>query len=60
MAKTQKGRYSIVFSSWSYELSKSVVLMINRLEKEKKNVPIVDILFSYLSKRVRVRVESEA
>ncbi len=34
--------------------------MINRLEKEKKNVPIVDILFSYLSKRVRLRVESEA
>ena len=34
--------------------------MINRLEKEKKSVPIVDILFSYLSKRVRLRVESEA
>ena len=52
MPSIQKGRYSILFSSWSYELSKSVLLMLERLEKAKRGIPIVDVLFLYLTKRV--------
>lgn len=60
MPSIQKGRYSILFSSWSYELSKSVQLALERLEKEKRGTPIVDILFLYLTKRVCFVRESNA
>ena len=44
-------RFSISFSSWDYELSKSVLLLLDLVEEARCAIPITNVLYHYLTTR---------
>lgn len=49
---TEKKRFSITMSSWNYELSSAIVRLLSVFEDQGKPLPIVDILYKFLTSRV--------
>lgn len=49
---TEKKRFSITMSSWNYELSSAIVRLLTVFEDQGKPLPIVDILYKFLTSRV--------
>lgn len=45
-------RFKVVFSSWDYDLSSCIVGLLKEVERSRSPLPIVDVLFNFLSKRV--------
>lgn len=45
-------RFSITLSSWNYELSSSVANLLKYIEDQGKSLPVVDILYEFLTSRV--------
>lgn len=45
-------RFSISFSSWDYELSKSVLLLLDLVEEARCAIPMSNVLYHYLTTRV--------
>lgn len=49
---SEKKRFSITMSSWNYELSSAIVRLLTLFEDQGKPLPIVDILYKFLTSRV--------
>ena len=53
-----KERYHVTFSSWDYDLSSCVHELFKELELAKRKRPVMDVLFQFLTKRVRLFIAS--
>ena len=45
-------RFSISFSSWDYELSRSTLLLLDQIEEACFSVSITNVIYNYLNERV--------
>ena len=50
--ENEKRRFSISMSSWNYELSSAIVLLLNTLDEQAKPLPVIDIVYKLLTQRV--------
>lgn len=48
----ENSHFSISMSSWNYELSSSIVALLKRVDNHDKQLPLIDILYKFLSSRV--------
>ena len=48
----ENSHFSISMSSWNYELSSSIVALLKRVDNHDKPLPLIDILYKFLSTRV--------
>ena len=48
-------RFSISFSSWDYELSRSVLLLLDQIEAACFPVSNPDVIYNYLNERVLLK-----
>ena len=50
--ENDKKRFSISMSSWNYELSSAIVLLLNTLDEQGKPLPVIDVIYKLLTQRV--------
>ena len=48
----ENSHFSISMSSWNYELSSSIIALLKRVDNHDKQLPLIDILYKFLSSRV--------